>query len=97
MVSSLDQFNADNADNRLVIDYKKTDVLKVNSRRAINFLIDSIGTRLSLVSFQPPDCFTQLICLLRDQDWPLVLNFKSREHRARIGGVTGSYRIKSII
>lgn len=68
MVSSLDQFNADNADNRLVIDYKKTDVLKVNSRRAINFLIDSIGTRLSLVSFQPPDCFTQLICLLRDQD-----------------------------
>ena len=66
-VSSLDQFNADKADNRLVIDYKKTDVLKVIPCRSINFLIDAIGAGLSLVSFQPPDCFTKLICRLRDQ------------------------------
>ena len=60
----LSSYDADNADSSIVIDYKKMDVLKAIPRRSINFVIDTTGTGLSLVSFPPPDCSAELICQL---------------------------------
>lgn len=61
-MSQLNLYAADDPDSDLVVDYKKTDVLKVLPRRSINFVIDTTGTGLSLVSLPPPVpfCLTDL-------------------------------------